>query len=152
MSLIKYLPLFLMISFFCYCTDTEEPTPNCDTSNSDTSKYADVAGTYIGSILSKDKYTPTGPGTAFEENNSYTISVNISNDSTNIYLDGTEMQGGPEIFTLDKDGNHILTISSKTIEYSFYENKTVLKRTGNQGQLNYEYFLTRSRTGVLRKG
>ena len=121
--------------------EKDEPTTN-----------ADFLGTYAGTIISSSKYTPTksNQGVAFEESGSTIKSVNISKDSTNIYLDGVKMEGGPEIFTLKKDGSHILSISSKTIEYSFSTNGKVFKSQMNNSIL-YEFLVTSSGAGILRK-
>ena len=123
-----------------------------EASETPTTNANDFIGTYVGSIISTTKYTPTSRG-VFEESSGSTIkSVNISKDSTNIYLDGRKMKGGPELFTLELQyEKYLLSISSKTIEYSISSNKKVFKAQPPMSTLIYEFIENRSGAGILRK-
>lgn len=107
--------LTLTLMFSCQ----KEPDPA--TVNNNTSSNA--IGTYSGMVYTNLVKTPIGnPGlpcwVTETSNTSGIVSVTITNANSKYYLNGNEMSGGPNVYTLNKNSvNYVLNITSKSIQY-----------------------------------
>jgi hypothetical protein len=109
----------LALTFISSCQKETNPNPN---TNPNTSNSA--AGTYSGMVYTNLVKTPVGnPGLSCwvteTSNTSGIVSVNVTTTNGQYYLNNDVMNGGPNVFTLNKNGaNYVLNITSKSIQYS----------------------------------
>ena len=150
MKQIYYFLFLTIFTVFLNSCQKETTSNNNNQSNSNSTglgKYSGVV--YVKTIKTPARNTPAVWNVqTLTINSSKILTVDITKQSNDFYLDNQKMLGGPNIFTLNNSvGNFVLDFSKKSITFSNSKLYVEAFDLGNLMRGNYD--VSENQDGVL---